>query len=542
VKDGLAASAQIGDRYYLPRDLNALAELEAIQGRAREAEASYRRAEAIVEGMLSRAPGRYAEASLLSVVAEIYAGHFRVAAALGDTEEAYRVLERIRGRSTVDTLLRRPTGGSVGCQDSGYEQKIAAVQVQLMQAADRDRRTALLNDLLEAEVELDYHCELDYGTGNLRAEPASLEELRRVLRPDELLLEYVLNNDASFCLRVTRESAGIVTLPASSKLLDNLVKTYLANVASGTNSEAEAKELYHVLLQEALGSGEKMRLVISADGALSFVPFEGLVRADGRYTLSDHVVSYVPSGTFLWLVRSAPRAQAPRRFLGIGGVAYTQVASSSAGRTLYRGLYDLAEVLRLEDLPSTGDEVLAAAHTLGDESHVLLGARATETTFKSEPLKDFEVIHLAVHAIEDPRFPERAGLVLGRDADSKDDGLLQLREIANLRLNDNLVVLSACGAARGKIEGEEGVENLVRVFLAAGARAVIASLWNADDDYTAALMKHFYEHLAGDEDAASSLRLAKLEMLSTFGNHAEPYYWAGFTLTGDGVQWLPQPK
>jgi len=140
VKDGLAASAQIGDRYYLPRDLNALAELEVLQGRAKEAEASYRRAEAIVEGMLSRAPGRYAEASLLSAVAEIYPGHFRVAAALGDTEEAYRVLERIRGRSTVDMLLRRPTGGSVGCQDSGYEQKIAAVQVQLMQTADRDRR------------------------------------------------------------------------------------------------------------------------------------------------------------------------------------------------------------------------------------------------------------------------------------------------------------------------------------------------------------------------------------------------------------------
>jgi len=255
---------------------------------------------------------------------------------------------------------------------------------------------ALLNELLEAEVELDYHCELDYGTGNLRAEPASLEQLRRVLRPDELLLEYVLNNNASFCLRATRESARIVTLPASSSLLDNLVKTYLANVASGRNSEAEAKELYRVLLREALGNGEKMRLVISADGALSFVAFEGLVRADGRYTLSDHIVSYVPSGTFLWLVRTAPRAQAPRRFLGIGGVAYTQVASRSAGRTLYRGLYDLAEVLRLEDLPSTGDEVLAAAHTLGDESHLLLGDRATETTFKSEPLKDFEVIHLAV--------------------------------------------------------------------------------------------------------------------------------------------------
>ena len=107
MRDGLAASAQIGDRYYLPRDLNALAELEALQGRAREAEASYRRAEAIVEGMLTHVPGRYAEASLLSTVAQIHAGHFRVATTLGHIDEAYRLLERIRGRSTVDVLPRQ---------------------------------------------------------------------------------------------------------------------------------------------------------------------------------------------------------------------------------------------------------------------------------------------------------------------------------------------------------------------------------------------------------------------------------------------------
>jgi hypothetical protein len=82
-----------------------------------------------------------------------------------------------------------------------------------MQTADRDRRAALLNELLEAEVELDYHCELDYGTGNLRAEPASLEQLRRVLRPDELLLENVLNNNASFCLRATGRALGSSRCP-----------------------------------------------------------------------------------------------------------------------------------------------------------------------------------------------------------------------------------------------------------------------------------------------------------------------------------------
>jgi CHAT domain-containing protein len=145
------------------------------------------------------------------------------------------------------------------------------------------------------------------------------------------------------------------------------------------------------------------------------------------------------------------------------------------------------------------------------------------------------VIHLAVHGVADPKYPERAALVLGPDAQNHDDGLLQAREITTLPLNADLVTLSACDTGVGKIQGEEGVESLERAFLIAGARTVVATLWSADDTFSAALLKSFYIHLANHEDKGSALRNAKIDMIRKFGQAAPPYYWAGFIMDGDSA-------
>src|SRR5205807_3539207 len=106
------------------------------------------------------------------------------------------------------------------------------------------------------------------------------------------------------------------------------------------------------------------------------------------------------------------------------------------------------------------------------------------------------------HGFADPQFPERSGLILGADAASHDDGLLQVREIMRLRFNADLVTLSACNTGVGKLEGEEGVTNLVEAFLVSGAKAVVASLWSADDIYTGKLMERFYTHIAEGQPKA----------------------------------------
>jgi CHAT domain-containing protein len=226
-------------------------------------------------------------------------------------------------------------------------------------------------------------------------------------------------------------------------------------------------------------------------------------------------------------------------FLGIGDVPYDMEprapktpTTASIMQFVSRGLYDLSGS-HLYALPETRNELISSSQALKEPKTILLlGDKATETEFKSEPLADFKILHFAVHGLSIPNFPERDALVLGRDPHSKDDGLLQVREIAQLRLDADLVTLSACNTATGKLEGEEGTTGLVQAFLFAGARTVAASLWAVDDASTQFLMKRFYTHLAQEEDEASALRQAKLDYLRQNGGKP-PIFWAPFVVVGD---------
>jgi len=163
----------------------------------------------------------------------------------------------------------------------------------------------------------------------------------------------------------------------------------------------------------------------------------------------------------------------------------------------------------------------------------LLGKDATETAFKKEPLDQFRVLHLAVHGFADTQYPERSALVLGTDPKSADDGLLQVREIVRLRLNAELTTLSACDTGVGKLQGQEGVSNLVEAFLVAGSKSVVASLWSADDTFASALMDRFYQRLGQGQDTSSALRDAKLDLLAKYGDQVSPFYWAAFIAVGE---------
>jgi len=140
-----------------------------------------------------------------------------------------------------------------------------------------------------------------------------------------------------------------------------------------------------------------------------------------------------------------------------------------------------------------------------------------------------------VHGVANAEFPDRAALVLGSSPASGEDGLLQVREIRDLPLRAELVTLSACDTGTGKLLGQEGIASLERAFLLAGSKAVIASLWPADDTFTIALMKRMYQHLADGADKGAALRQAKLDLLKEFGEQALPMYWAGFVLILDAV-------
>jgi len=193
----------------------------------------------------------------------------------------------------------------------------------------------------------------------------------------------------------------------------------------------------------------------------------------------------------------------------------------------------------LPTLPGSKEEVLAAQAAFRDSADtVLTGLDATESAFKRSSLAQRAVIHMAVHGIADEKNPQRAALILLGDTRSNEDGILQANEIIPLQMNADLVVLSACDSAVGRLQGEEGIANLSRAFLLAGSRTVVSTLWSVDDTAALYLMKRFYAHLSESNPTADALTMAKRDVLRIYAGHAIPYYWASYKLEGAGSHFI----
>ena len=374
-----------------------------------------------------------------------------------------------------------------------------------------------------------------------QGKPVELSELQRSLRPDELVLEYALGEPGSHCLVIDNKTIRTIPLTSGSRI-ESLVDSYLAQVRAKKKTTGVAKELYSILLGTLRPDVSKTRLIVVPDGKLHLLPFDALINEKGDYVLKSHVVSYAPSATVLHLLKSQPTNRTTkcaslgnrRRAIwwGINLIANNS-SRGKATSSPVRGLYDLTGE-KLPLLPGTAEEVQTIAAFAGAHSIVLAGPKATETSFRSQPLEKVRVLHLAVHGISSSMAPERAALVLGRGANDQDDGLLQAREIAEMDLAAELVTLSACDTGAGRLVGQEGIVNLVRSFLYAGARSVVASIWAADDAFTTSLMKRFYANLAKGIDRGAALQQAKLDLIEQFGDDSVPFFWAGFTMIGDG--------
>jgi CHAT domain-containing protein len=199
-----------------------------------------------------------------------------------------------------------------------------------------------------------------------------------------------------------------------------------------------------------------------------------------------------------------------------------------------RSLFEKNRRWELQRLEYSSREVIGIAKRYKpDEVAVYLGSAAKEENVKNnEYLSTARRIHFATHGIISEKQPQYSGLVLTLDDDPTEDGLLQAYEIFNLKLNADLVVLSACRTGLGKEVRGEGLIGLTRAFMYAGAPSVVVSLWEVADRSTAALMVKFYQQLDHAKDKAEALRQAKLALIQS-GQFAHPYYWAPFILVGE---------
>ncbi len=357
--------------------------------------------------------------------------------------------------------------------------------------------------------------------------PVPLSKLQRDLRPSELLVEYVLADPHTYALAVTQNAVHRYTLPSKTELEQEAAQ-YRSELVQQKTDLSLAQRLYDGLLGGIPEFNEKQALIVVPDGKLHLLPFSALADTE-QYVLASHLVSVVPSGTVLDMLRHRADRTAREDLPYLGVAAWISKPPPTTLIAAIRRTVSGPERQELVALPESRNEVETIAADLPKPGTILLGDQATETDFKRLPLNQYNVIHLALHGYADSEFPDRSALVFAPENPPVDDGLLQVREIRRLPLNARLVTLSACNTGVGPV-GEEGVANIVNAFIEAGAQSVVSTLWEVEDRATAQLMIDFYQHLGHNEGKAESLRRAQLDMLHS---GAPPYYWAGFELVGE---------
>jgi CHAT domain-containing protein len=529
----LAAAAaettqQVGDLYLVPGRLQALGDLQSAQQQYAEADATYDRASDILDTIIGNVTAAPAKLGVVTAMSDLYVRHFALLADhLHNTSKAYLVLEHARGRVITDLLMSGNRADTA--QERVIERTIGRLNLELSKAKSHAEIRNIRDKIFLAEQGR----WVASGSGPWKSKPMAIEPLETVeqsLSPKEVVLEYVLAEPRSYCLVITHNGAHIVML-ASRQQLEETVGAFLKKLKAKQAVGLESAYAYAALLKD-MPELTKERWIIVPDGRLHLIPFEALRDKSGRYMVHSHIITYAPSATSMYLVskKSQPKTLVTRSLLAIGGIPYDQ--KSDLNKVVVKAGY-IRE--NLDVLPGSKREVLAADAALHSPTNrLLLGEAATESAFKHVDLDEYKVVHLAVHGVADEKNPDHAALILLNDPAAGEDGILQPYEIMQLRTNADLVVLSACDTAVGHLQGQEGVANISRAFLLAGARNVISTLWSTDDIFSAYLMKQFYGRLAAGETVADALTGAKREVLRTYGDTAIPFYWAGFTLEGLG--------
>lgn len=379
-------------------------------------------------------------------------------------------------------------------------------------------------------------------------EPLKLSEAQALLDPNSVLLEYSIGDSSSWVFAITADSAAAFEVPSGKKLDDQihdfrevLLKpdvTFQTLEQSHSKYVTQAQTLYSELIHpaEAILKG-KQRILLATDGALSYLPFESLLTKNVTsktiqfenlpYLVRDYEIYYVPSATVLASVikNNHQKNDQPKQLLAL------------ADPWLKNGSKEIAAVRgwgTLGPLPNARTEVQNIANLYPkDQVTVFEGKEASEKNFKQSDLQEYKRIHFASHGLIDEDKPEFSALVLSGDEKGSEDGYLTMREVFDLKLNADLVVLSACKTGLGKEVRGEGVTGISRAFLCAGTPSVLVSLWDVYDRSTADFMASFYKNMeTKNMSKSAALREARLQMIAS-KKFSHPYYWAPFVLIGN---------
>jgi CHAT domain-containing protein/tetratricopeptide (TPR) repeat protein len=359
------------------------------------------------------------------------------------------------------------------------------------------------------------------------------------LLPDDstALVEYVTGalGAPTTAFLVTRRGPARARVVPPADSLTGAIGRFIALVARGGDARAEATALGRALLEPvlALAGPSVVRLIIVPDGPLHRIPWDALRLGDGRYVVERYAVAIAPSAGALGALWHRRRDASPpdsARLLAFGDPDFTGLTT---GDTMQSTVDPIAQAGGLPRLPGSGTEARMVARYAAS-AEVRLRRRASADYLRHSPLTGFRVIHFATHALVDDRALGRTALALAPD--SSGSGLVTPGELAALRLDADMVVLSACRTAGGVVVDGEGIQGLTASLLEAGARSVVATSWRVGDRSTVRFVDRLYAELARGKPVIDALRTAKLESLEA-GD--PPAVWAAFSVVGDPTVVVP---
>lgn len=517
LNQALAERRALRDRTGLILTLGSLAHAQRARGDLPAAETAISEAIREIEDSRSHLVSQDLRASYLASKSDFYEFRVDILAAQGKKEEALEAAEQSRGRLLTDRLgdvlsqirdgadttreqaaLRRVNALAARFERLGASRQKPAAEAQLRQ--DLEAALAQARDASEAVRKNSPR----YAT---LAEPPRMTAaaIRKLLRAGDVLMFY----GRSQLWVVTPAALAMHPLPARTKIETAIAALSRAITTRDPNWQTHAAALETALQLRAVPGWK--RLIVAAEGPLETVPFAVLPAI--RNSSVD--VAYLPSAAALELQRSTPSQRRVQDSILV-------LADPAFGPELPR--------LRFSRL-----EAAAIAALAPNATRQALDRDASRRLLFDSGVRNYSILHLATHAIADPSYPELSQVALSA-FDSRGnhmDPSLRLHEIYKLDLRARLVTLSACRTATGSALPGEGLVSLTRGFQYAGARSVLATLWDVEDRSTAQWMAEFYKALLVRKQSMSGAVRTAVEAIRSKPEWSHPYYWAGFVLQGE---------
>jgi CHAT domain-containing protein/predicted negative regulator of RcsB-dependent stress response len=568
---------------------------------------------ATTKDVFDEAASNYAATALLS---NTTGGAPLSGKALEYASEAFRINEQARSRSLLDLLSETNAAITEGVpaelltrkqENLDRQQDIADVLTGVSVSTEElKKKPAELDAELEKlqteyeEIENQIRAASPRYAALTANKPLTLAEVQQnVLDDQTVLVEYALQNDDSYLFAVSKDAVALFKLPARatverlatglraqlipSKLQRRIVGIDVVEANRGLGVASSAPEdaapfvaasnaLYKVVVEPAAGMIGEKRLMVVADGALNYVPFEVLLKtpdsgdfASLGYLIKSNEVIYAPSASVVGAIKqqraktntnravlviadpvfnsndarakkgtTAATTDAEVRGLGIQS-ALADVTGSTPAPAATNAAMEGLPLARLNGTRVEADQISKLVKTSGAQADVWLDLDASEENLGTRDISKYRIIHVATHGLLNAERPQFTGVVLSLVGNKTRDGFVRTDEVFNLRLGSPLVMLSACETGLGKEKRGEGVMGLTRAFMYAGAPTVGVSLWSVADKSTADLMTDFYRRLLSSSASTTSsgaLRGAQLAMI-TGKKYSAPFFWAPFVLVGD---------